>query len=105
MEKRANNSILKPLLKKIILGFIFFSWGLSYSQNEDFIKGKSYILDSISVSGLKTFNSQTVISYSGLSKGQKINVPGEEVSEVIPRVITRTQNHILWIVKVQKRED
>ena len=86
MEKRANNSILKPLLKKIILGFIFFSWVLSYAQNEDFIKGKSYVLDSISVRGLKTFNSQTVISYSGLSKGQKINVPGEEVSEVIKKL-------------------
>tara|TARA_A100001011_G_scaffold399937_1_gene511200 strand:- start:32649 stop:35213 length:2565 start_codon:yes stop_codon:yes gene_type:complete len=86
LEKRANNSVLKPLLKIIILGFIFFSWRISYAQNDAFIKGKSYILDSISVRGLKTFNSQTVISYSGLNKGQKLNIPGEEVSAVIKKL-------------------
>ncbi|MDC1048829.1 POTRA domain-containing protein, partial [Flavobacteriaceae bacterium] len=58
----------------------------SYAQNESFVKGKSYILDSISVSGIKTFNTQTVISYSGLNKGQKINVPGEDVSAVIKKL-------------------
>ncbi|MEK9612459.1 MAG: POTRA domain-containing protein, partial [Flavobacteriaceae bacterium] len=45
-----------------------------------------YVLDSIKVSGLKTFNAQTVISYSGLRKGQKIAIPGEEVSAVINKL-------------------
>ncbi|MDA8658373.1 outer membrane protein assembly factor BamA, partial [Flavobacteriaceae bacterium] len=47
---------------------------------------KSYILDSISVRGIKTFNAQTVISYSGLRKGQEISLPGEEVSAVISKL-------------------
>ena len=58
----------------------------SYSQTEDFVKGKTYELDSLTVSGIKTFNEQTVISYSGLRKGQKIKVPGEEVSSVINKL-------------------
>ena len=58
----------------------------SYSQTENFLKGKTYELDSLSVSGIKTFNEQTVISYSGLRKGQKIKVPGEEVSSVIKKL-------------------
>ena len=86
MEKRANNSILRPLLNFWVFGLILFSGSYSYAQNESFVKGKSYILDSISVSGIKTFNTQTVISYSGLNKGQKINVPGEDVSAVIKKL-------------------
>ena len=58
----------------------------SYSQTKDFVKGKTYELDSLTVSGIKTFNEQTVISYSGLRKGQKIKVPGEEVSSVINKL-------------------
>jgi len=50
------------------------------------VKGKNYVIDSISVRGIKTFNAQTVISYSGLRKGQEINVPGEEVSAVISKL-------------------
>jgi outer membrane protein insertion porin family len=86
LEKRANNSILRPLLYFWVFGLILFSGSHSYAQNESFVKGKSYILDSISVSGIKTFNTQTVISYSGLNKGQKINVPGEDVSAVIKKL-------------------
>ena len=86
MEKRANNSTLRPLLNFLGFGLILFSGSLSVAQNESFVKGKSYVLDSISVSGIKTFNAQTVISYSGLNKGQKINVPGEDVSAVIKKL-------------------
>jgi outer membrane protein insertion porin family len=86
LEKRANNSLLRPLLNFWVFGLVLFSGSHSYAQNESFVKGKSYILDSISVSGIKTFNTQTVISYSGLNKGQKINVPGEDVSAVIKKL-------------------
>ena len=58
----------------------------SFGQTESFVKGKTYELDSLTVSGIKTFNEQTVISYSGLRKGQKIKVPGEEVSSVINKL-------------------
>ena len=57
-----------------------------FSQTSDFVKGKSYVIDTIKVKGLKSFNAQTVISYSGLRKGQEISVPGEEVSEIINKL-------------------
>ena len=56
------------------------------SQVENFDKGKKYIIDSIVVSGLKTFNEKTVISYSGLRKGQLIQIPGEEISSTINKL-------------------
>lgn len=86
MEKRANNSLFKPLFNFWVLGLVLFWTSFSYAQTEGFVKGKSYILDSISVRGIKTFNSQTVISYSGLRKGQEISLPGEEVSAVISKL-------------------
>ena len=86
LEKRASNSIRIILSKKSIILFILIIGAFSYGQTESFVKGKTYELDSITVSGIKTFNEQTVISYSGLRKGQKIKVPGEEVSSVINKL-------------------
>ena len=57
-----------------------------YAQTSEFVKGKTYKLDSISVSGIKTFNEQTVISYSGLNVGEKIKVPGEKISAMINKL-------------------
>ena len=57
-----------------------------FSQVEGFISGKEYILDSISIKGLKNFNNQTVISYSGLKLGQKIFLPGEETGLIIRKL-------------------
>jgi len=86
LEKRANNSLHKPLYSIWILGLAFLAGFFVQAQTQSFVKGKSYVLDSISVRGVKTFNEQTVISYSGLRKGQKINVPGEEISAVLNKL-------------------
>ncbi|MFL2603660.1 MAG: outer membrane protein assembly factor [Flavobacteriaceae bacterium] len=86
LEKRASNSIRIILSKKSIILFILIIGAFSYGQTDNFVKGKTYELDSLTVSGIKTFNEQTVISYSGLRKGQKIKVPGEEVSSVINKL-------------------
>ena len=56
------------------------------SQVEGFKQGGKYTIDSIIVSGLKTFNEKTVISYSGLRKGQVIQIPGEEISNTINKL-------------------
>ena len=52
----------------------------------EFVKGKTYIIDTITVKGLKTFSNQTVVSYSGLRKGQKVSIPGDEISAVISKL-------------------
>ena len=64
----------------LILGFN------SYSQETNYIKGNEYILEDISVVGLKNFNEQTVITYTGLKKGQKIRIPGEQISATISKL-------------------
>ena len=86
MEKRANNSLRKPLYSIWILGLAFLAGFFVQAQTQSFVKGKSYVLDSISVRGVKTFNEQTVITYTGLKQGQKIRIPGEEISSIISKL-------------------
>ena len=86
MEKRANNSQHKMRYKFLLVGLFLIIGGYTQAQTENFKKGRTYVLDSIIVSGLKTYNAQTVISYSGLRKGQKIALPGEEISGVINKL-------------------
>jgi outer membrane protein insertion porin family len=77
------------VFRKTFAGILVFLLGLLtplHAQVENFVKGRNYILDSIIVSGLKTFNDQTLISYSGLRKGQNIALPGEEVSAIIQKL-------------------
>ena len=75
--------LLKPLFA-ILLSLLVNSYVLA--QTESFVKGKQYTIDSIEVVGLKTYNAKTVISYSGLRKGQLIQVPGEDISNVINKL-------------------
>ena len=82
-----NNITFKKTSIKIIMVMFFCIYSINvFSQVEGFISGKEYILDSISIKGLKNFNNQTVISYSGLKLGQKIFLPGEETGLIIRKL-------------------
>src|SRR5690606_38228894 len=56
------------------------------AQETTFDKGEKYILGGIEVTGVKSYNEQTVITYTGLRIGQEITIPGEEISEVITKL-------------------
>jgi len=86
LEKRANNSLHKPFYGYFLFGLLLFLSLGTQAQTEGFVKGKSYVIDSLKVSGLKSFNAQTVISYSGLRKGQSVNLPGEEISGIVNKL-------------------
>ena len=58
----------------------------SVAQETSYVKGSEYVLKEVSVSGLKNFNEQTVITYTGLKEGQKIRIPGEEISAIISKL-------------------
>ncbi len=75
---------MRFLILTLLLLFIFIS-GV-FSQTLPLQKRQKYLIDSIEVIGLKSFNPQTVISYSGLRKGQTIQFPGDQVSSVINKL-------------------
>ncbi len=71
---------------KIYIAIIFIlNSTISFSQN-NYNKGDYYVLDTIVVSGLKKFSDKTVVAYSGLRKGQNIQVPGEEISNLLKKL-------------------
>ncbi|MBA4746245.1 MAG: outer membrane protein assembly factor BamA [Muricauda sp.] len=88
MEKRANNltkGITNFILSTLIIPlFLFSAHGIA--QETDFEEGKQYILGGLTVTGLQSYNEQTVKSYTGLRVGQPIKVPGDEISAVIKKL-------------------
>jgi len=89
LEKQVNKSMFRIHFKNRLLFFLLIvlcSIFKAQSQINGFNKGSSYIIDSITVSGLKTFNDKTVISYSGIRKGQLLQIPGEEITSAINKL-------------------
>jgi outer membrane protein insertion porin family len=90
LEKQVNNSPIKSFYKPFLAIGLLFTLLLNTvslsAQEVDFIPGKLYTIDSIEVKGLKSFNAKTVISYSGLRRGQRLRLPGDVVSSVINKL-------------------
>jgi len=85
---KLNNFLV--LQKRIQIVFTLLLLG-SFSQIKaqervPFDQGKKYILAKVSVVGKISFNEQTVVTFSGLQKGQEITVPGEEISGAIKKL-------------------
>lgn len=85
MEKLANN-LRNHLLHSIFLSLSLISFNLITAQEITFDKGKVYEIGEINVTGVKSFSPQTVVAYTGLRKGQRIQIPGEEVSATINKL-------------------
>lgn len=90
MEKQVNNlanSMHKnrytPTL--LIAFFLFFTAAVT-AQNLSFNSGNKYTIGDITVSGDSNFSSQTVITYSGLRKGDQILIPGEKISNALKKL-------------------
>ncbi|MFD1603909.1 outer membrane protein assembly factor BamA [Flavobacterium artemisiae] len=80
--------VLQKRIPKIICTLLLLG---SFSQVKaqervPFDQGKKYILAKVSVVGKISFNEQTVVTFSGLQKGQEITVPGEEISSAIKKL-------------------
>ena len=55
-------------------------------QDSAYVKGKEYVINDIKVTGIKSFNEQTVITYTGLFVGKKVQIPGEDISKIINKL-------------------
>jgi len=83
---------------------------ISYS-----LSPKRYIIDSISVTGVKNYEDYVLIGFSGLAKGDEIFVPGDEITEAVKRfwrqglfsdvkiVATRIFDNKVWL-EIQLRQ-
>lgn len=58
----------------------------TFAQDISFDDPKTYILGGLEVTGLKSYNEQTVKTYTGLAEGQPITIPGDQISDVIKKL-------------------
>jgi outer membrane protein insertion porin family len=65
---------------------VLFGFNQAIAQENAYDKGKFYELGEINVTGVKSFSPQTVVAYTGLKKGQRIQIPGEEISATINKL-------------------
>ncbi|CAD0002678.1 outer membrane protein assembly factor BamA [Flavobacterium salmonis] len=87
MNKLNNILVLKKRIQIVLTLFILGSFSQIKAQERiPFDQGKKYILAKVSVVGKISFNEQTVVTFSGLQKGQEITVPGEEISGAIKKL-------------------
>ena len=90
MEKQVNKFHKKKMLKKgLQLLFTIVIIGNStklVAQETKLENGKEYILGGVEVTGKIKYSEQTVVTFSGLEKGQRIVVPGEDISTAIKKL-------------------
>ncbi|WP_121923988.1 outer membrane protein assembly factor BamA [Flavobacterium weaverense] len=85
---KLNNFLVLNKRIKIALTVLIFGGFASVKAQErvPFDQGKKYILADVAIVGDISFNSQTVVTFSGLQKGQEITIPGEEISTAIKKL-------------------
>ncbi len=91
LEKQVTSSVnnklqLKKFLFQVIPLIFFFICSVSQAQDISFDTGKKYSIGDISVKGNTSFSSQTIVTYSGLIKGDDIFIPGEKISNAIKKL-------------------
>ena len=71
----------------LFIGILFFATtNTVFAQDAARLESGQYILANIAVTGKMSYNEQTVVTFTGLEKGQSINVPGEEISAAIKKL-------------------
>lgn len=86
MNNLANKIHLKTYIKTLLLALTFICSSAVIAQQNSPSTGTKYTLGGITVSGNTSFNSQTIISYSGLREGKEITIPGETISNAIKKL-------------------
>lgn len=82
MNNLANITLLRSTITRLLLlAFLISSLNIT-AQNSLTENATTYTIGEITVSGGTTFSSQTVITYSGLRKGQEITVPSSSNSKI-----------------------
>ncbi|MBP6558444.1 MAG: outer membrane protein assembly factor BamA, partial [Flavobacterium sp.] len=114
LEKQVNklNKISVQIkTSKIFLIALFFGsiFQLQAQDRLPFEQGKKYILANVKVNGKISYNEQTVVTFSGLEKGQQLTVPGEEISNAIKKLgklglfsdidfyVNKTEGDSIWL--------
>ena len=85
MNNLINALSLRYIKHFIVTLFLAVSFNIQ-AQDLQYSNGKKYTLGEITVSGNTSFSEQTIVAYSGLSKGKEMIIPGEDISDAIKKL-------------------
>lgn len=87
MNKLDNLVLLKTYIKHCLTALIIIISSINLQAQEiTYNTGKKYVLGDVTVSGNSSFSDQTIVTYSGLSKGKEMTIPGEDISNAIKKL-------------------
>ncbi|AUS04835.1 BamA/OMP85 family outer membrane protein [Pseudotamlana carrageenivorans] len=92
--KKENDDLGKPVTSlvntKPVLTFLKYCTSIILFIGSFTIEAQNpntkYTIGEITVAGNTSFSEQTIVTYSGLSKGKEIYIPGEEISNAIKKL-------------------
>ena len=79
------NNLLNKLTKldggKILIYFAFIFSSTLFSQNKNYSSSKKYTINDIIVTGTNNYSKSQLFAYSGINKGDVLEVPGERLAQ------------------------
>lgn len=82
MNNLANIKLLRTYITKLLFFASILSSITLSAQIEDAQNSKTYTIGEVKVTGSTSFNAESVITYSGLRKGDEITVPTTSLSKI-----------------------
>jgi outer membrane protein insertion porin family len=73
-------------ITRLIIVLVCALSSLSVMAQTDYDNGKKYTIAELKITGLQTYNEQTVKTYTGLREGMLITIPGEQISAIINKL-------------------
>ncbi len=103
MNNLVNIKLLKTYFTQLLIILFFISSASITAQSNELANAKKYTIGDVTVSGNTSFSSQTVVTYSGLRKGQEIIIPGEKISAAIKKLWSSNlfSNIDIYITKIE----
>ncbi len=86
MNNLANNTLLKTIFNTFFIAFLLLTSFALTAQESPYNSGQKYTIAEIVVSGDTNFSEATIITFSGLRKGEVIAIPGERISEALKKL-------------------
>lgn len=104
MNKLSDHLYFRTLLQfSLALILAVFAAVSTFAQEVEFDNGDRYIIGDVSVSGNTNFSAQTVVTYSGLRKGDAIVIPGEKIGNAIKKLWSTSlfSDIDIYIIKIE----
>lgn len=86
MNNLANYILLKTYTNTLLIALFLFISNAVLAQQNEFNTGVKYTIEEISVTGNTNFSEQTVVTFSGLRKGEQVTIPGEQISNALKKL-------------------